>query len=206
MFGATARTVSMGRGTDRLQIDGTQASQTLAATWNGAALSGLTNFSSLTSVEEIQINLQGGTNALSYAAGSTDVVVNLTTGQASGFLSIANIANASGGTGNDALTANERANVLNGGAGDDRLVATVDNVRDTFDGGAGGDILDLSAYASNLSVNMSSSTAVIVGTGSNQGQSDIGLNIETFIFGSGADSAIGNAAANRFSGAQETTC
>lgn len=200
VWGDGTDSVDGGGGTDRLQIDGTQASQTLAATWNGAALSGLTNFSSLTSVEEIQINLQGGTNALNYSAGSTDVVVNLTTGQASGFLSIANIANASGGNGNDALTANERANVLNGGAGDDRLVATVDNVRDTFDGGAGGDILDLSAYASNLSVNMSSSTAVIVGTGSTQGQSDIGLNIETFIFGSGADSATGNAAANRFIG------
>lgn len=200
VWGDGIDSVDGGAGTDRLQIDGTSAGQTLAATWNGTALSGLTNFSALTSVEEIQVNLQGGTNALNYAAGSTGVVVNLTTGQASGFLSIANIANVSGGNGNDVLVANGRANVLNGGAGDDRLIATVDNVRDIFDGGAGTDILDLSAYTSNLSVNMSSSTVVIGGTGSSQGLSDIALNIETFIFGSGADSATGNAAANHFIG------
>ncbi|SCY12366.1 M10 family metallopeptidase C-terminal domain-containing protein [Paracoccus tibetensis] len=189
-----------GAGTDRLQIDGTSAGQTMSATWNGTALSGLTNFAALTSVEEFQLNLQGGTNTLSYAAGSAGVTVNLTAGTASGFVSIANIANVNGGNGADVLTASDRANVLNGGAGDDRLIATVDNVRDTFDGGAGTDILDLSAYASNLTVNMSSSTVTIGGTGSNQGQSDIALNIETFVFGSGADSATGNASANRFVG------
>ena len=46
----------------------------------------------------------GGTDTLTYAGTTADVTVNLATGTASGFASIAGIENVTGGSGNDTLT------------------------------------------------------------------------------------------------------
>ena len=65
------------------------------------------------------------------------MTVNLTTGTASGFTSIAGIENVTGGSGNDTLTGNASANTLSGGIGNDTLVGGGGN--DTMDGGTGND-------------------------------------------------------------------
>ena len=57
-----------------------------------------------TNVESVTADLRGGANALSYGATTGPVTVNLATGMASGFLSIADIQNVTGGSGDDLLT------------------------------------------------------------------------------------------------------
>ena len=200
VWGEGTDIIDGGTGTDRLAIEGTAVSQSLGATWNGATLSNVTGFTALASIEEYQADLKGGVNALVYAAGSAGVTVNLAAGTASGFVAIANIANAQGGNGADVLTASAAANVLNGGAGDDRVVATVDNLRDVFDGGTGTDTMDLSAYTNNLSVNLASTNVTLGGTGTTSTLSDLAVNFEAYILGAGNDTGVGNAGANTFFG------
>jgi acrosin len=77
----------------------------------------------------------GGNNTLDYSAypsadGHTGVVVNLATGQATGFAQISGIRNVIGSAFDDVLTGDGSANLLLGGKGADQL-----------DGGDGGDIL-----------------------------------------------------------------
>ncbi|WP_411840371.1 peroxidase family protein [Paracoccus sp. ME4] len=192
--------VNGGDGTDRLRITGTTANETLTATWNGTAVTALTGFTSITSVERIHADLAGSADTLAYAAGSAGVVADLDAGTASGFASIANIANLRGGNGADVLAGNGQANSLFGGGGNDFLVARVDNLSDLFHGGTGVDTVDLSAYAGNLTVNLSQATATILGTGTTAALSDRVTEVESLIMGSGADSATGSTVANDLRG------
>jgi Ca2+-binding RTX toxin-like protein len=143
--GAGADIVNGGAGTDTLAIWGGAAAETLAVTWNGTALS--VGGGSLTSVETVSANLQGGVDTISYAGSTAAVAINLA-GTATGFTAITNIENATGGNGADTITGNIFNNTLNGGAGndvlngdqgDDTILGDLGN--DTIIGGDGNDIL-----------------------------------------------------------------
>ncbi len=150
-LGDGADTVNGGAGTDTLNIIGTAAAETLTVVFNGTALTSVAG-GTVTGVEAVTANLAGGTDTLNYGATTAAVTVNLTSGSASGFATIANIENVTGGAGNDTLTGSAGANALTGGAGDDRFIATVNDGNDTYTGGAGTDTYDLSLTTAGATV------------------------------------------------------
>ncbi len=110
---------------------------------------------------------------MTYGATTTAVTVDLAAGTATGFSSIANIENVTGGSGNDALIGDAGANALTGGAGDDTItggagadslnggagndtfIATVGDGNDAYVGGGGaGDTYDLSGTTAAATVNL----------------------------------------------------
>jgi Ca2+-binding RTX toxin-like protein len=125
-----------GDGTDTLNIQGRTISDTIGVVWNGTTITGFTGTSTVSSVEQITADLGAGVDTLSYAISTAAVTVDLA-GTASGFVTIANIENVTGGSGADTLTGDGLANVLNGGAGNDRITGGAGN--DTMDGGPGND-------------------------------------------------------------------
>ena len=135
-FGGGADTVDGETGSDTLNIVGTGGGNTLDVIFNGAAITQFES-GSVTNVEAITADLLGGTDTLTYAGTTADVIVDLAAGSASGFASIAGIENVTGGSGNDTLTGGNGVNVLNGGAGGDTLNGGLGN--DTLIGGAGND-------------------------------------------------------------------
>jgi Ca2+-binding RTX toxin-like protein len=102
----------------------------------------------LANVESVVLDLgEGYYDALDYSTIEA-VTVDLATGTATGFTSIAGVENVSGGSGNDALTGDAGNNILAGGAGDDTLIGgdSFDRLDggdadDNLDGGAGDDWL-----------------------------------------------------------------
>ena len=164
-FGGGADTVDGGADTDTLNIIGTTGNSTLDVVFDGTSI---TNFEggTVTGVEAINADLLDGTDALTYAGTTTDIVVNLATSAASGFASIAGIENVTGGSGNDMLTGDALANALSAGAGNDRLVATVNDGNDALTGGAGIDTYDLSATTAAATITASSATSAQIGTDS----------------------------------------
>jgi len=121
--------------TDTLVITGANgtANDTLGVVLGGAVLTSVAG-GAVTNVERVTADLGAAltSDTLSYAGttAANIVSVNLTAGTASGFFSIANIENVTGGDGNDTLIGTAGANNLIGGAGNDRL-----------DGAGGQDIL-----------------------------------------------------------------
>ncbi len=105
--------VDGGADTDTLNITGGAANDVLDVVLNGTALTSIEG-GTVINVERVNANLGGGTDTLNYSATSAAnaVTVNLATGTASGFTSIAGIENVTGGAGNDSLTGNGLANVL----------------------------------------------------------------------------------------------
>ncbi len=167
-FGDGADTVDGGADTDRLNIAGTLANNTLGVVFNGTSL---TNFAggTLANVEAVTADLLGNGatgDTLTYAGtlAANGVTVNLSTGTASGFTSIAGIENVTGGAGADRLTGNANANTLVGGASDDRFVATINDGNDNYTGNAGSDTYDLSGTTAGATVNAASSTSAETGT------------------------------------------
>src|SRR5262249_17825606 len=71
----------------------------------------------LTNVESVVLDLFDGEDRLDYAGTMEAVTVNLATGTATGFTSIAGVEEVLGGSGNDALTGDAGPNILAGGAG-----------------------------------------------------------------------------------------
>jgi Ca2+-binding RTX toxin-like protein len=122
-----------GAGSDTLAITGTAGSDTLDVVLSNGKI---TQFAGGTvqDVETITLDLGGNGSAgdtLSYAGitlGGENVAVDLANGAATGFTSIANVENVTGGAGNDTLTGNSGANTLIGGAGDDVLTGGGENV------------------------------------------------------------------------------
>lgn len=136
VIGDGADTMDGGTGTDTLIASGTTASDTLDVIFAGGAI---TTFEggTLTGVELLTADLGAGADTLTYAGSLVGVSVNLAAGTGSGFQSIANISNATGGSGNDQLTGTTAANILSGGAGNDVLDGG--GGVDTMIGGAGDD-------------------------------------------------------------------
>jgi len=189
-------TVDGGDGDDTLNVIGVAGNETLNVIFNGTALTTVDG-GSITNIEHVTADLLGGTNSLNYGTTTAAVTVNLTTGQASGFASIANIQNVTGGSGNDLLTGNAAANVLNGGAGNDTFFASFEATgtdgNDTYIGGAGNDTLDLSATSAGASITTTSATSAAIGT-------DTLSSIENFIGSQGADTITVNGGANVIDG------
>jgi Ca2+-binding RTX toxin-like protein len=143
--------VDGGADIDKLVITGVDANtnETISVNFNGSVI---TNFGSAASVlgtianvESITADLKGGSDTLRYdspappATPNTNAVtVNLTTGTASGFASIANIENVTGADGDDTLVGKAGvANALSGAGGADTF--TVHDTADTVNGGGGVD-------------------------------------------------------------------
>ena len=222
-FGDGADTVDGGAGIDTLNIIGTGGGNTLDVSYNGAAI---TNFEggTVTGVEAVNANLQGGTDTLTYAGSTADVLVNLAIGSASGFASILSIENVTGGSGNDNLTGGTGVNVLNGGAGNDTLDGGLGN--DTLIGGAGDDTyfanqgdsiteaangaggVDSVFTASNtftLAANVENLTFTGAGnfTGTGNGSSNVitgGAGIDTLNGNGGIDTLVGNGGIDSLNG------
>ncbi len=139
--GDGADTINGGDGTDTLAINGDAGgyvrNDLLKVAFDGTIASMLSG-PSLTDVETLAADLGAGTNTLFYSAPVTaGVFVDLSAGTASGFASIANVSNVTGGSGADTLIGNGGVNVLNGGVGNDVIVGGGGN--DTMNGGGGSD-------------------------------------------------------------------
>ena len=121
------------------------------------------------------------------------MTVNLATGVATGFLSIANIQNVTGGSGNDLLTGNAGANVLSGGNGNDTFFATMGDGNDTINGGGGIDTVDFSATDAGVSITTAGAIGAATGI-------DVFTSIENIIGSQGNDTITFNGGANVLDG------
>jgi Ca2+-binding RTX toxin-like protein len=135
-------------GGDTLAILGTAANETLAVAYNGTAITQINGGGSIANIEFVTADLLGAADTLSYGATVASVSVNLLLGTASGFTSIANVSNVTGGSGADTLTGDTLNNVINGGGSGDTIVGgggtdtlNGDGGNDSLTGGSGNDLL-----------------------------------------------------------------
>ena len=179
-IGDGADNVNGGDGSDQLAILGTAANNTLTVAYNGTTITSIGS-GAISGIESFTADLAGSTDTLSYAGAGTTVgvTVNLAAGTASGFNSIANISNATGGNFNDTLIGGAGTNTLTGGLGADTYVVN-DSADVVIETGAGIDLVNSSATA--YSIN-----------------SDNDIENLTFT-GAGAFTGTGNASANQLTG------
>jgi T1SS-143 domain-containing protein len=102
-------------------------------------------------VETVMAGLGDGSDTLSYSGTNERVVVNLGNLAATGFTSISDVENVTGGSGNDIITGNSSANTLIGGDGGDVLAGGTGT--DILTGGAGADTFVWTETYSNVSSN-----------------------------------------------------
>ena len=207
--GADNDTIYGGAGDDVFSVTGTSGGFDAVdgGAGNDAIVAGsastMIGLSSLAGVEAIS----GGSFSGVYVAGSGNA--DLLNFQAVTLTAISRI---EGGAGNDTITGNSAANtiwgglgndVLNGDAGNDVLVG--DDGDDVLSGGAGNDTLtggngtdtaDYSAYAANLTISLSVTTAQTVVSG----ETDTLATIENLFGGSGSDTLTGSSSANVLKG------
>lgn len=107
----------------------------------------------------------------------------------------------SGTSGSDTITSTDGADKISTGAGNDTIIMTVDNFRDTVDGGTGTDTIDYSKYSADLSVELNKgASSTVIGSGSATSTSDVIVNVENFISGSGDDHLTGSSGDNMING------
>ena len=202
-------TINAGGGNDTIQftgttngfdaIDGGAGTDTISALANSTVI----GLSALTGVETITAGSFTGV----YITGSGNAdTLDFTS------VTLTNIGRVEGGAGNDTIIGNTAANtlwgglgndILDGGAGNDSLVGDDgDDIlkggagTDTINGGVGTDTVDYSAYTTNLTVNLATTTAQTVTTG----DSDTITNVENVTGGSGTDTLTGSTLANVLNG------
>ncbi len=112
-------------------------------------------------VESVMLDLGEQYDTLDYTGTTEAVTVDLATGTATGFTSIAGVENVFGGEGDDALTGDAGANSLAGGAGDDRLEGGAGD--DMLDGGIGEDTAVVSANRDAVTVTRQEGRVVLDG-------------------------------------------
>jgi Ca2+-binding RTX toxin-like protein len=178
-IGDGADTVNGGLGTDTLAITGTAVANTLNVVFDGTALITVEG-GTVTGVETATADLLGGTDTLNYGTTTAAVTVNLGARTASGFASITNIEN------------------VTGGSGADRFIATVGDGNNTYTGGVGVDTYD-------LSLTTAGATFVSVGaTGLTATSADIGTDtlatVENIIGSQGNDVLTGTNPVNVIDG------
>ena len=197
-IGDGADAVDGGADGDTLNIFGTAAGSTLDVIFDGTLI---TNFEggTVTGVEAINADTLGGTDRLSYAGTTADVTVNLSTGSASGFASIANIENVTGGSGNDTLTGagNALVNNLTGGAGNDTYFV---DLGDTITEAAGGGTNSVFTSSNTFTLAANVENLTFTGAGNFAGTGNASNNVITggdgvdaLSGGVGADTLIGGA-------------
>ncbi len=191
-LGNGADTVDGGADTDTLVINGAAGGQSLSVVFDGTRLTSVAG-GTVSNIETVTLNMQGGTDTLSYSTSTAGVTVNLANGTGSGFAAIANVENVAGGSGDDVFTSGAGANTFQGNGGADRFVATLNDGNDTFAGGGGVDTLDLSGTTANATVTATTATSTQIGT-------DTLSDIENVIGGTGADTIVLNAGANTVTG------
>ena len=130
------------------------------------------------SAETFNFTVDLSANTSSYEGGS-DIV------------SLHDVENVTGGSGNDTITGDSNDNVLNGGVGNDTIVGSAGN--DTLDGGAGTNTLDYSAQTSDLTIDLSSNSATGAGIAA-----DTVSNFSILRTGSGDDTVTGTASTETF--------
>ncbi len=212
-IGDGADSVDGGAGNDTLIITGTAANNTLDVVFNGSEL---TNFEggTLVNVESVSADMLGNGAAgdtLSYVGTTAAVTVNLGASAASGFTSIANIENVtggsgidtligslgvntlSGGDGADTLTGGAGADTVNGDGGNDRFIATLADGNDAYNGGAGVDTYDLSGTTAAATITATTATSAQIGN-------DTLTSIENVIGSQGADTITLDAVDNLIDG------
>jgi Ca2+-binding RTX toxin-like protein len=194
-IGDGADAIDGGTGIDWLRIVGTAANNTLAATFDGSVLTSVAG-SSLAGIELVTADLLGGVDTLNYTGTTAAVTVNLGTGTASGFGTIAGIENVTGGTGADHLTGSADANTLSGGAGDDTLAGGLGN--DVLTGGAGIDTASYAGETDNMFVSLATNNARRGSAAA--AVEDTLSSIENILGGLGNDTLTGSAAANTLDG------
>ena len=195
-MGQGADNVIGGAGNDTLNILGLLGNDQLDVVFGGGVLTSVET-GGVTGVEQLTANLEGGINTLSYGATTGPVTVNLVTGVATGFLSIANIQNVTGGSGDDLLTGDAGANVLSGGNGNDTFFAAMGDGNDTYNGGnAGGiDTVDFSATNAGATITTAGAIGDLAATGI-----DVFTSIENIIGSQGDDTITFNGGANVLDG------
>jgi len=154
--------------------------------------------------------LDGGAGAdvLDYSTLTSGLTVDLSAGQAllnaSATDSLYNFEAVIGTSLADTLIGGSAASTLYGGSGNDVFIGSAWN--ETFDGGAGRDTVDYSATTSNLTVNLAAGTGTAMSAGAG---TDLLINVEVVVGGSGsntlmggltADTLIGNAGSDTFLG------
>jgi Ca2+-binding RTX toxin-like protein len=188
-------TIDGGTGNDTLSILGTAAANTLDVIFNGASI---TQFEggTITSIEAVTADLLGDNDRLSYAGTTAAVTVNLAAGTASGFTSIANIENVTGGSGNDTFIGNDAVNNnFTGGLGDDTyFVSTGDTITEA----AGGGIDQVFTTASTFTLSANVENLTYTGAGNFTGNGSAVNNVITG--GAGADLLSGNGGADTLIG------
>jgi serralysin len=127
-----------GADNDTLNLTDGASDNLLNANYNGSSLIALSG-NGLSNLETVNANMGAGTDWLIYAAASAAVIVNLSTGSASGFASIAGVERVIGGNGDDTLTGDGLDNRLEGGIGIDTLSGA--GGIDAIFGGDGADII-----------------------------------------------------------------
>jgi Ca2+-binding RTX toxin-like protein len=106
-----------------------------------------------------------------------------------------------GGAGKDVITDGNGRDRVIAGEGDDRVLASLDGADDVFDGGAGEDMLDLTAAASSVAVDLAAGSA----SGEELGHDTV-LHFELIRGGAGDDTLDGDDKANvLFGGAGDDT-
>jgi Ca2+-binding RTX toxin-like protein len=209
--GGGADTVDGGADTDTLSIIGSTPPNAITVTFNGTAISAVSG-GAVSNVELFTIDLGADTNdTLAYSNGSASVTVNLATGTASGFASMAGVDNVTGGNSGDTLTGNGAANTINGGggadfitggagadnlqggAGADTFIATIGDGNDTINGNGGIDTYDLSGTTAGATITVVSSTSAQTGV-------DVLLQVENIIGSQGNDNITLNGNVNVIDG------
>ena len=177
-IGDGADAVDGGVGTDTLTITGLAGNDTLDVLFGPTALTTIEG-GAVANVESVTANLAAGVDTLTYAGTTTAVTVNLTTGTASGFTTVANIENVTSGSGNDTLTGSAGGAILNtlsGGAGNDTY--RVDGGETIIEAVGGGTDTVLSAAATfTLSANVDNLT--LTGSGNSNGTGNSAANVMT---------------------------
>ena len=105
------------------------ANETVLVQLDGSSHITTIDTASVSGIELVALDMSGGTDTLDYTGNSQAVTVNLATGAATGFSSIApavptaiaGVDNVIGGSNADTLTGSSAANVLSGGGGNDTL-------------------------------------------------------------------------------------
>ncbi|MGB4056557.1 MAG: type I secretion C-terminal target domain-containing protein [Alphaproteobacteria bacterium] len=142
---------------------------------------------------------EGFDDTVTYATAAAGVIVNLTTGTASGegTDTLVGVENIIGSGFDDVLTGNATTNDLFGGEGNDVLAGRADG--DLLDGGNGIDTADYSASTQRVLIDLQNGTA-----SSGEAQGDVLVGIENIIgsdvAGGGKDTIYGNSGVNVISG------
>jgi Ca2+-binding RTX toxin-like protein len=137
-FGEGVDGIDGGAGTDTIVCQGNSGAETLEVAWDGSSFTFFKG-GAVSSIEQAVVDMGVGGDWLRYTNSSVGISVDLTANTASGFVSIARIENAAGGTFNDTLTGSAGGNNLLGNAGDDIIDGAGGN--DTINGGAGLDTI-----------------------------------------------------------------